>query len=268
MALPCFPWHAFAFGLWADTSLFLSLSLTPHIHTHTHSSKRETLAARGVWRRTYTHTKAHTAGNIDFLFGITKQWVTQLRGWGYSLDHSANKQTCYVFWPTLISYAHPSEHCIEKNSWAEKSARNSSSWSKRLHHFSSTSRIRRSLLLPRLIVSLCESLSSSVCCFLPRFPFSLKEMGFFLASHGSGVDCLASSAPCRTVQQVNMFYQPHGSHKTLPIFQGNLDSAFFLWPRRTDESMCTRRTHFVWASKNNTNIPLCTLLENSECVPM
>lgn len=72
MVLPCFPWHGFAFGLGWWISHCLCLSLT-HAHTHTLSSKSETLAARGVWRYAHinTHIQIHTAGNIDFLFGIT-----------------------------------------------------------------------------------------------------------------------------------------------------------------------------------------------------
>lgn len=73
----------------------LYLSLTQHTHTriYVHYSKRETLAARKCLEtHSDTDTQTYAAGNIDFLFGITKRCATQLRGSGYSLDHGAHKQ--------------------------------------------------------------------------------------------------------------------------------------------------------------------------------
>lgn len=107
----------------------------PHkqTHTNTQSSKRETLAARGVWRHTQMYT--HTAGNIDFLFGITKQWVTQQRGLSWSLDHSAHKQTCYAFFaPFCLSPVHTFMTFYKHSQ--QTPAKNSSSWFHHISYFS------------------------------------------------------------------------------------------------------------------------------------
>lgn len=81
--LLCFPWHGFAFGLWA------------HAHTHT-------LFADRYWQPevsgdTLAQTGPQTCAarvDIDFLFGITKRRAPQLRDRGilWTTGHT-NKQS-------------------------------------------------------------------------------------------------------------------------------------------------------------------------------
>lgn len=159
MALPCFPWHGFDFGLWADTSLTRSPSLTyTHIHTHF-------LAGRGVWRCTYSQSDTQThsaAGNIDFLFGITKHWVAQLRGSG----QSARKQTLGIL-STFLLLDTPAWHFVDKH---RKSAKNS--WSQQhLHNSISTSLICFCTCFLQSIIVFPSTSLSSVSIFLSSFRF-------------------------------------------------------------------------------------------------
>lgn len=81
MAPLCFLWHESAFGLWADAtlSLFDTTHTCAHTHAHMHFSKRETLAARSVWRHTLTETHKHTQratliSCLASLSGVRHSW--------------------------------------------------------------------------------------------------------------------------------------------------------------------------------------------------
>lgn len=71
--------------------------------SHTHSSKRDTLAARGVWWRTYTHTHTQRTTLISCLALLSSEW----HSWGDRAilwtAVNTNKHTVYsVSLPSLV----------------------------------------------------------------------------------------------------------------------------------------------------------------------
>lgn len=125
-----------------------------------------------------TDTQTYAAGNIDFLFGITKRCATQLRGSGYSLDHGAHKQYS-AFLSSLIN----TSTTFYRQTFAGSSARKKGLIliiSLALFHLSEP-------LLSLVALPYCLSMLTFLFLFFPVCVF----LGVTLH-----VECLASLAQC------------------------------------------------------------------------
>lgn len=216
MAPPCLRWHGFAFGL--GRHIFLS-----HKHTHTLIQEGNTGSQRCLETHTDTHTNTH---NGQHWFPVWHYLAVSdtAEGSGYSLDPTmqTNKHSMHS-----LSLINIPRHFIDSRSQTITSDRKQliliittlTAWS--LVFCSSSSQLRFYCLSLCILLMLRMYLSPSVS--ISAF---IKRNGFFLASR-SGVDCLAGLAQCWAIQQVNMFYQPHGSSLT-NTHEPQLSFCFFL----------------------------------------
>lgn len=268
MALPCLRWHGFAFGL--GRHIFLS-----HKHTHTLIQEGNTGSQRCLETHTDTHKYTQRATLISCLALLSSEWHSWRIGLFSGPTMQTNKHSMHSVSPSsLINtlttlYRQP---FTNNNVW-QKTAY--------LDHYHLNYLITCFLLfffflfLPApFLLSLAVHPSDAPYVSSPvSISAFIKRNGFFLASQ-SGVDCLAGLAQCWAIQQVNMFYQPHGSwltkHTDKPrlvfflfcflfgfFFRGNLEMDIFFWLQQTDGSVCAWRAHFA---KNNTNPLSWTLL--------